>query len=101
MSASIERKRVGRPPLPPDERIARCKIVQKAWKGRNQEHLTAYQTAIAALPATKARKHELYAKKRQALIDSGVVFQPRGRPRINPLVRESTGHSCVHPPRAG
>ena len=81
LPVSEGRKR-GRPPLPPDERVARRKLVQQAWKGRNHAHVSAYHTAIAALPSTKARRHEAYAKKRQALLDSGVVFQPRGRPRL-------------------
>ena len=52
-------RRVGRPSLPPDERIRRVKASKKAWQERNAEYVRIQIAEIQRRPESRARRAEL------------------------------------------
>ena len=97
----LAKPRRGRPRLPTPERLENKKATQKAWVLRNYDYVTAQCKRLSTRPEYQERRKELYAGKRQALLDSGFVPRPRGRPRLyeaeeshSVLASPSTG--CVH-----
>ena len=91
----------GRPRLPTPERIENKKATQKAWVQRNYEYVTAQCKRLSTRPEYQERRKVLYAGKRQALLDSGFVPRPRGRPRLyeaegSHTVLAGPGTGCVH-----
>ena len=53
------RRRVGRPSLPPEERLFRKRASKKAWKERNYEYVIRQITEIQRRPESRARRAEL------------------------------------------
>jgi hypothetical protein len=72
----------GRPRLPTPERLEHKKASQKAWVLRNHAYVKAQTFALGTRPEYRERRKELYTRKRQALLESGWVPAPRGRPRL-------------------
>ena len=53
------RRRVGRPSLPPEERLKRKRASKKAWQARNYEYVKRQCAEIQRRPASRARRAEL------------------------------------------
>ena len=71
--------------LTDEERVAHKRAANAAWRQRNREALRARRAELAALPAVQELRRQyrraLYRDTRQALLDSGFVPNPVGRPR--------------------
>ena len=80
--ATSTKPRRGRPRLPTPERLENKKATQKAWVLRNYAYVTAQSFALGSRPEYRERWRELYNLKRQALLETGFVPNPRGRPRL-------------------
>jgi len=91
----------GRPRLPTPERLENKKATQKAWVLRNYDYVTAQCKRLSTRPEYRERRKELYAWKRQSLLESGFVPRPRGRPRLYeapecPSTLAGPDTECVH-----
>ena len=53
------RLRVGRPSLPPDERLKRKRASKKAWQARNWENVKRQSAEFQRRPESRARRAEL------------------------------------------
>ena len=53
------RRRVGRPSLPPEERLKRKRASKKAWQARNYEYVKRQCAEILRRPESRARRAEL------------------------------------------
>jgi hypothetical protein len=80
--ARVNPVRRGRPRLSSLERVARRKVVQREWKDRNAAYVKAQDRAIAARPANKEHRHEVYLSKLRARLGADFQPRPRGRPRL-------------------
>ncbi len=68
--------------LSDEERLAHTRASNTAWARRNIEYLRERDRLRA--PARREQRAAAYAARRQALLDSGWVPRPVGRPRIHP-----------------
>ena len=59
MALTPMRRRVGRPSLPPEERLKRKRASKKAWQARNYERVKQQCAEIQRRPASRARRAEL------------------------------------------
>ncbi len=59
MALTPLRRRVGRPSLPPEERLFRKRASKKAWKERNYDYVIMQQAEIKRRPESRARRAEL------------------------------------------
>ena len=59
MALTPMRRRVGRPSLPPDERLKRKRASKKAWQARNWDYVKRQCAEIQRRPESKARRAEL------------------------------------------
>ena len=59
MALTPMRRRVGRPSLPPDERLKRKRASKKAWQARNWEYVKHQCAEIQRRPESRARRAEL------------------------------------------
>ncbi len=82
--ARVDPVRRGRPRLSSPDRIARRKVVQREWKDRNAAYVKAQDRAIAARPANKEHRHDVYMSKLRAVLGEGFQPRPRGRPKLFP-----------------
>ncbi len=80
--ATSTKPRRGRPRLPTPERLENKKATQRAWVLRNHAYVTAQSSALGSRPEYRERRRELHNLKRQALLETGFVPHPRGRPRL-------------------
>ena len=80
--ACVDPARRGRPRLSSPERVARRKVVQREWKDRNAAYVKAQDRAIAARPANKEHRHEVYLNKLRAILGEDFQPRPRGRPKL-------------------
>ena len=87
--ARVDPVRRGRPRLPSLERVARRKVVQREWKDRNAAYVKAQDRAVAARPANKERRHDVYMSKLRAMLGEGFQPRPRGRPKRSPGPKSS------------
>ena len=53
------RRRVGRPSLPPEERLLRKRASKRAWRERNSEYVKRQLAEIQGRPESRARRAEL------------------------------------------
>ena len=53
------RRRVGRPSLPPEERLLRKRASKRAWRERNSEYVKRQLAEIQRRPESRARRAEL------------------------------------------
>ena len=88
--ARVDPVRRGRPRLSSPDRIARRKVVQREWKDRNAAYVKAQDRAIAARPANKEHRHEVYLSKLRVVLGEGFQPRPRGRPRLFPQEEAAT-----------
>ncbi len=68
--------------LSDEERLAHSLASNRAWQRRNIHYLRERDRLRA--PARREQRHVAYVARRQALLDSGWVPRPVGRPRIHP-----------------
>ena len=72
--------------LSDEERLAHVRASKAAWRQRNREACKVKEAAYRALPGRAEQKRAyrcaLYRAQRQALLDSGFVPNPVGRPRL-------------------
>ena len=59
MALTPLRRRVGRPSLPPEERLKRKRASKKAWQARNWDYVKRQCAEIQRRPESKARRAEL------------------------------------------
>ena len=59
MALTPMRRRVGRPSLPPEERLKRKRASKKAWQARNWEYVKRQCAEIQRRPESRARRAEL------------------------------------------
>ena len=59
MALTPLRRRVGRPSLPPEERLFRKRASKKAWQARNWEYVKRQCAEIQRRPESRARRAEL------------------------------------------
>ena len=59
MALTPMRRRVGRPSLPPEERLFRKRASKKAWQACNWEYVKRQCAEIQRRPASRARRAEL------------------------------------------
>ena len=58
MALTPMRRRVGRPSLPPEERLFRKRASKKAWQARNYEYVKLQLAEIHRRPESRARRAE-------------------------------------------
>ena len=92
-------KRRGRPRLSSPERVARRKVVQREWKDRNAAYVKAQDRAIAARPANKEHRHEVYLSKLRAIPGEAFQPRPRGRPKLAPQKAAAPKREYMRPRR--